>query len=893
MKNVISILKKELPDRNSVFVFPSEITASFWNKRALDLTDQKALRSSRFISWDHFKEIILGTQKPEQPVNAVIRALFTISLLKKNSCDSSVFSCLINPKFSSNSISFLKYINSILPVLKSFNEIDSVNLAKIPVELLNDLSFLYKEYNNFLNSNNLFEPSYEEYVHSDISDKKYFLFFKDTIADFHRYSAQLNSSPIVTLVSFAECDTPVKNKIKCFSSSAGELRWVFSEIARLLRNGESIRQIAVSVPRLMDMDKDLIFLSEKYNIPINLRYGRVLTDYPEGRLFSILSECFNTGNSIETLRALFLNNSYPWKEKDKGKNLVKFGIEKYCNRNYLTRDKNRGKIHSVWKRELKKHGEQDLLQFYNHFTTALKDLITSETFDELNKNLTIFISNFLDTSLWDNDSLYIFQGCRDFLNNIAVFSNKFTFQSSVSPYALWLMLMKEKIYVKKSTTDGIPVYPYKVSAGIFPKYHFIVMASEETIKVTIPPFPFLRDDQRSAINIEEKNLSSDFLKLYLLSGKNVCISCSKETPFGPELPPGYFITDSMIENITAFSDMYENEKQFWPGGEAPEFLSPLQVRGLERIAATSFIRKRNNFTKQKLPTGDQVKIFSIITEDKGFLPVSAASLEDFHRCPFYYLMKKGLQLHEKRYHFEFSTSLEKGIIFHSLLAGLLTRIKRTEGSFQAGNIEKYKTILKDEFQTFIDRREKGGVVFFDPVWEAEKDRIWKALITFLEKETKVMPDYKIREIEKKYEAYDSEKKILLKGRVDRISENEDSIVLIDYKLKNAPEKRSVAGDDPSSFQMPFYIYLASLNNLRITKALYYLILSGKYIKVFDLPGGGWLDTEGITTVIQKVEDNLSLMLKDIDGGKFHTNSSDSNCLNCYMKRICRERFTVR
>ena len=51
---IAEILRAELDDPRTDFVFPTEVAARFWLRRALSLAPGRALRADRFLSWDQF-----------------------------------------------------------------------------------------------------------------------------------------------------------------------------------------------------------------------------------------------------------------------------------------------------------------------------------------------------------------------------------------------------------------------------------------------------------------------------------------------------------------------------------------------------------------------------------------------------------------------------------------------------------------------------------------------------------------------------------------------------------------------------------------------------------------------------------------------------------------------
>ena len=48
-------LKEHVKERDAVFVFPTQIAASLWADRIIEISDCTAVAMGRFIAWDKFK----------------------------------------------------------------------------------------------------------------------------------------------------------------------------------------------------------------------------------------------------------------------------------------------------------------------------------------------------------------------------------------------------------------------------------------------------------------------------------------------------------------------------------------------------------------------------------------------------------------------------------------------------------------------------------------------------------------------------------------------------------------------------------------------------------------------------------------------------------------------
>ena len=86
-ENAIELnIKKYITDRNTYFVFPTEIAASMWADRATFVTECSAVAMERFIAWDKFKgEAVRSENQDRDSVPSIMRSIFAQSLSEMSS----------------------------------------------------------------------------------------------------------------------------------------------------------------------------------------------------------------------------------------------------------------------------------------------------------------------------------------------------------------------------------------------------------------------------------------------------------------------------------------------------------------------------------------------------------------------------------------------------------------------------------------------------------------------------------------------------------------------------------------------------------------------------------------------------------------------------------------
>ena len=243
MKQVEEIIRRELNNRDSFFVFPSELVTTYWMRKGLEL-GKKAVLSDRFLSWDKFKEKTFALNMSFTPVNKHIRTLFASSLLEENKKNGDLFKGIIRPEYSEGSNSFLSWITSVLTEVKSFRE--NSLLINIPLSdgVRDDLDLLYNRYLNLLDDREIFEPSWVQAQITDIG-KEYFLFFPDVIEDFVEFASDLEKSTVVHIIN---SDSKPLTTIEHYRSSTIELKSLLSNVGSLMDKGASVQDIAITLP---------------------------------------------------------------------------------------------------------------------------------------------------------------------------------------------------------------------------------------------------------------------------------------------------------------------------------------------------------------------------------------------------------------------------------------------------------------------------------------------------------------------------------------------------------------------------------------------------------------------------------------------------------------------
>ncbi|MBI9107721.1 MAG: PD-(D/E)XK nuclease family protein [Spirochaetales bacterium] len=900
MNSLINLIKMERDNRKTVFVFPSEAAAEFWRRESLQILNRAAVRNDRFLSWDSFKEKITSHERLEKPVNSVVRRLFAADIVRRNSSAGPLFVKLIPAEYCGQSGVFSETILRILPELKSL--IDRLGSGGgFNDSLVGDYLLLYREYLDFLSRNGLFEPSWE-FSQLNKLEMGYIVVFPELIEDFREYSAFLLSAGCRL---HGRPERPAAS-LRLFENTVVETDAVLNRISDLLQGGTGAGSIVITSA---DEQASSLIISKARlrGIPIASRQGSPLADYPAGRLPELIRECRQSGFSIAALKGLLLFKAFNWKDRNLAALLVRFGIENRCLKNTAS-----SVYGDVWAARLKAAKEIELLSFYRKLRKRIEAFTASRTFDELSAEFQVFVTTFLDTEAesWDSACEQVFQRTREVLGSLREIEAGLIDTAVSDPLGLWIEVLKEKVYVQQSSVPGVALYPYRVSAGIRPAYHFLIGLSHDSSNIVSKSFAFLTDQQRKQIDADELNMTEDFIDVYAVSGREIWISGSTETPGGVSLPPGRFIEDSSVDKITVglaeyYNDPFYSETLWWEQAAERRLpftsglvLTPIQKEGFLYALDTYLGEGGFDASASSLPPGDLLEaLITTMSDDEGLLRVSASALNRWSDCPFLYLLSDVLKVREDEYILKPEDPMTAGTIMHEILFEFFEELKARGEKFSSSKVEQYEAEIELKSEQVFQRWEKEENYFYGPAWDAQKRRAVKSLLLFPSAEAELYDGLLPTHLEQWLELIFDEQRIKAGGFIDRISTGNEGSVIIDYKknwLKTTRAKFIQSDEEGvlmrpvSGYQLPFYLLLAEAEGLTEVAASYYSITAGRHYPVSG--AFGVLSDEDVELLKNLTVSEIKKMAEAVRSGLFQ---AAERCGGCGLRGVCRKRFNIR
>jgi len=887
MEKILEDILRHWNDKQVRYLFPSEVAADFWRLRLLEEPDFPAVPAARFLSWDQFKERLFALNSRKIPVNSRIRRIYTEAFLGRFSRGEVDLSRLVSPDHRNTAGVFQGALSTLLPHLHGFfRALEGTGREeRLDLAYREDLALLYRDYIGFLERFDLFEPTWEKPEMAD-DGEIYRFYLWELVEDVPEYQSQLNRISRVHLIPM---DTLVQGdpaKLELYDTALEEVENLCCRLSSLLSEGAEPADVVITLG-----DDDLLPLllrtARRLDLPLTPRMGKPLAEYPPGRLFSLIKECGDDSFSLESLKALLMHRGFPWRDRALAERLIRFGAENYCLRNTgpLPGD-------DLWETmfsfQIKDPGVEDLRLFYRSLRRGVEKLSRSGTFASLSAALETFLRQFMDTDAWEPRGLPVLQRIRIALGELQLLETRLPGFTTASPLAFLIQDLTTGIYVPRHDPEapGIAVYPYRVSAGIRPAHHFLLGLSQKGADVQFPPFPFLRDDQRAALELEERDLTGAYLEVYLRSGQGVAASCARESARGVQLAPGMLVARGGVippePEKSIFHDIYREEERFW-SGERSDPAGPLtrhQREGWEAVLPLFLSPRKIRLDRDPLPLEPLLK--DRLFNEEGLLKVSPYRLDQWLGCPAAFLFQYGWLLEEPEWEARWEDPREKGNLRHRM----------AEKVFAGFGQQPFPEDLREicpaagaEAERLLDLWEARYPLGQTPFWGVIRRGVRAELEPLLENEAARFPGFVVVELEEHHDLPRPDWGVHFSGVIDRVVRRGGALGVVDYKssFRHALKSLIDAEGRPFSYQMVLYILFLADHKGRVEQAVYYDFGKGKFIPFID----GETDREPL---FQALEADVREFVRRVGAGRFHP---PRDCEGCHFRYLCRKRYLVR
>jgi RecB family exonuclease len=899
---ILEVLSRELGDPRAVFVFPSEVAASFWLHRALALSERRAVSKRRFLSWDRFVETALDYGPRLRPVSWTERALFVAWLLEANRRETFLRQ-LVPPGQAAEPWAFARSLQAMLPSLDRLRNLTGVWPASSAGKG-EDLRRLDREYRDFLRRGGLYEPAFEQPALRH-SQSRFFLFYPEVLEEYPALERLLSASSQLTLFHLPPLGTspeqPVGRApaISAYPDSPEELRAVLAAIASLVDRGTDPEQIVITAAGLAELEPHLRRAAQLAEVPLSFRFGRQLTAFPPCRLFRRIQAVLDSRFSLPALRDLLLDRSCNWREEELGRALLRFG--QACR--IVANPPGEG---DRWERcfarargysECRPLPVERLRPFYRRLKSALLEIAAAPSFRRLKEGLTQFSKTLLSAERWPEDELKAFQFALDTLDELEEASRSLG-PPPPSAFLFWLEHLEDTRYVPREPPAGVAVYFYRVSAAIAPQHHFVINASQAATRHRLKPLPSLSAHEEESLGLAEHDLSDELLYLYSLSGTQVHFSYPRRGMGQSHLPPGFFVAHGAVLAASgqSGSNPYGAEAAAWAGRAVPPGPPlPLQRQGFLRARVTALSERGLDLASQPLESPELVReVSGRLRDERGRLRLSATGLELYLQCPLRFLLERVLWLGEEELKPAALEPMEFGQLMHQVFQLFYRWVRRREpgGRLAAERFQVYESRMRRIVRKVFRSWAQAHPLPISPVWRRERWRAGELAARFLEAELKEMKGERIRLTERRLRQAWPGQDLLLSGKIDRLSEGPEGLLLVDYKKNRTPGAADIFGPDAPSIQMPFYLRLMRARGLPVRRAAYYSIEAGVYRWVAGGPRS-MADAETLERTLAELDTRIREAAARIAEGDFTRPSRRrGECAYCTHGETCRRRYAL-
>jgi RecB family exonuclease len=860
-KTILQYITENLSQRNVTFVFPSAIPAQFW-AHAAAVHSGKAVGINRFVAWDIFKaETLSNKQKDVYPANNAVRTMFAGNLLRENKDvlekDAPLLHEIINPLYAENYESFIPSIAGMLSQLDLFvRHLKETSCSHN--NYFDDLKLIHAKYKDFLAKNNFYESAWQRIPFHD-NEKTWMLFFPELADDWNEYETELSLEaeknpsriiiiPLNTISESVPWSVPqkkyshdaetilkdYKNKQLIFSSYKDEIPWIVLAVKKMLACGIIPEDIAVSVPALPDMLERLVRECKIRDVPVSIRQGKPLSNHTGGRIFSALEKCLSSRWSFAAMKHLLLDKSLPWKEKSLIDELLDFGLKYRCMMGF----QDHGREIDVWEKSFdrvwhpnneKRISLNELKKYYLTLKKDIINLVESKSFSEIKKRWRLFEDTYLIKENISNDVNNVMARIIRALDELIdveekLVSNEIASNAIASiklekPYTIFLNYIRGIEYVFQQNNGGVPIYNYRAAAGISPLVHFVINMNQDDATVKGSSISFLREDRQRMLRLTDRDLSSDFISAYKISGVFPVFSVSKQTANGTAVPHRmlheHFAAEHLIQP-SVLDDSYFLELQIAQGRFPKEEFDKqkLAPTEMQRLAYSQYQNMllnpiQHDIRNTSFENSELIKtVQERLSKKNDDVRISPSDINEYIKCPFRWMLQSGLKINEKQTEIEAIDQRDLGKLYHRILEKFFLKIK-DEGRFRAEHLPIYKKYIYEETDAALHEARNREGAFQESIYGMLRERINAALVQYIETDAEnlngciiVGPEMPLR---KKINGIDA----ALSGISDLVAEDENGkTILTDYKTGVMPAvSELLANNDelPLNMQMAAYI----------------------------------------------------------------------------------------
>jgi RecB family exonuclease len=919
----------------------------------------KPVGMDRFIAWDDFKARTLSLNRQDRrAANRASRTLFAAALLRENHRQARegrpLLGEYINPDYAASYESFIPPLSRLLPSLdrigRRMEALGGEGAFRGPY--FADLVTIRRRYALFLEEHRWYEPSWDRRPFDPSGDRRlcrWLLFFPELAEDWEEYEEELTRESggealeIIPLDRIAPPNAPEREAALAqkvreilgdtggyirFSDSGDEYRWLALTIRRLLdEGGLAVEDIAVSFPG-PDNPERLIREFRLRDIPADPRRGQPLPKHPGGRIFSALLACPGGNWSYQSLKNLLLDRAFPWKDQAAIEALMEFGLRYRCVSGFTEEDQ----AVDVWERSFERLWEREepvhlpvsmIRKFYRQLKRDILGLVNAGSFAELHTQWQIFEGHHFDRAAIKPETDKILARAVKALEELMEIEAQMAGTGDAGRgagrghvYPVFLSYIRDIEYVYQSGRRGIPLYDYRVAAGIAPLVHFIInMNQEDGAVIYGGGASFLREDRKDQLRIRDRDISGDFIRAYRLSGVFSRFTVSDRTFEGPAIPHrllSELLPGPEVSAAPCPEDPYAYEEGLALGrtdvtgpGPSPYMVpSDIQRRGWKALEVLMKDLRPRLPSGAFLAEGDELRralgerLSTKAGDEKRDPRVSPTDLNEYLGCPLAWMLRRGLGIWEKQTGIETIDQRDLGILYHRILERFFTRLRGAP--FRAELLEEYKRTIIEETDAALEEARSEEGAFQESVYGMLRERICAALKDYLEADAEALggaevlgAEFPLRKGRPSGPALTGIADLVLKKDGGRL-------ILRDFKTAVIPKPGELLAEEeeaaPSNVQMAAYINMLEAEGMGVVEDARFYSLDNREFR-------GVLSAEAARGKLPRRREDydqevagVDLVLADLgesmEKGSYAVPAPGKrgNCFSCRVSSVCRLPF---
>lgn len=719
LSSIESFLREKITDKNAVFVFPTDIVCQSWAEWCIidGHTSVKSVALERFLAWDQFKGKFLSAEKEDSTaIPSLLRKMFVYDIIRQNA-ESPFFKKIIRSEFAFTAYSFADWLEKNLPSLKMWKKKLDQNKSEYGEldEEDKDYELLYQKYNEFLEKNSLFEPSWIEHINFSDEKRDFYIFYPEQLADFSDFDEIFSEVPNITALVIPKQEE--RPKLYFYQDARRELRQTILRIIDLVKTKKADwTEIALSIPDIETYRPYVQREFEQYGVPFVFRSGTSLTRNSAGRIFQEIYECHETNFSYDSIRTLVLDECIPWNEtislnvkntRDEPDDIQTFNLKEL--REALVREGNRMRCIcsyeeknginfesiDIWEEAFSNTYAQNkvLQRFYRKLKLSVNRFFSEEnqSFSNLISAWSSFKNEFINDGEFSSDANKILGRCITHLQELSEIQEAYKDAGIKisNPFQFYLNILNKKMYTKQSDGEGVSVVPYKLTAGAWFKYQFVLDSSQKKLEVPYKPLSFLNSEKRKKLKLfeDEKlyNATEAIIRLYAkpveeVPEEFVHFSASENSFSGfaiphslldieesvPDFDKDDFILsekawiESGAENLLEVSALQKNELDSWVKTAIPAEKAYQPGKKLSEKIKYSLVDSKNASLESKnISFSDNAKKQNKIS--------ARGDLEKFFPCPRKWILSQILHLNTDSLDTDLMTIFDMGNLHHKIL----------------------------------------------------------------------------------------------------------------------------------------------------------------------------------------------------------------------------------